>query len=66
GKATHSTVPNSLYAFLALSGGFLALLLPETRGLDLPDTLQEGEDLGETTNNSGKDITNIEVIPLKG
>ncbi|GFQ75732.1 organic cation transporter protein, partial [Trichonephila clavata] len=46
GKATHSTVPNSLYAFLALSGGLLALLLPETRGLDLPDTLQEGEDLG--------------------
>ncbi|PRD26237.1 UNVERIFIED_CONTAM: Orct [Trichonephila clavipes] len=46
GKATHPAVPNSLYAFFALTSGLLALLLPETRGLDLPDTLQEGENLG--------------------
>ncbi|GFR15265.1 organic cation transporter protein [Trichonephila clavata] len=66
GKATHSAVPNSLYAFLALTSGLLALLLPETRGLDLPDTLQEGENLGEITNGSGKDDTNVEVVPLRG
>ncbi|GFT66861.1 organic cation transporter protein [Trichonephila clavipes] len=66
GKATHPAVPNSLYAFFALTSGLLALLLPETRGLDLPDTLQEGENLGVITNGSGKDSTEAEVVPLKG
>ncbi|GIY27440.1 hypothetical protein CEXT_201112 [Caerostris extrusa] len=47
-KATHETVPNVLYAFLALSGSLVTLLLPETRGLDLPDTLQEAADMGQT------------------
>ncbi|GFT66839.1 organic cation transporter protein [Trichonephila clavipes] len=47
GKASHSSIPNSLYTFLALSSGLLALKLPETRGLDLPDTLKEGENLGK-------------------
>ncbi|GFT66870.1 hypothetical protein TNCV_996561 [Trichonephila clavipes] len=47
GKVTHSSVPNSLYMFLALTSGLLALKLPETRGLDLPDTLKEGENLGK-------------------
>ncbi|CAL1291322.1 unnamed protein product [Larinioides sclopetarius] len=46
GKSTHSTVPNILCTVLALTSGALTLLLPETRGLDLPDTLQEGEALG--------------------
>ncbi|GBN26226.1 Organic cation transporter protein [Araneus ventricosus] len=46
GKATHSTVPNVLCTVFALTSGALTLLLPETRGLDLPDTLQQGEDLG--------------------
>ncbi|GIX68703.1 hypothetical protein CEXT_580111 [Caerostris extrusa] len=39
------TVPNVLYAFLALSGSLVTLLLPETRDLDLPDTLQEAADM---------------------
>ncbi|GFQ96155.1 organic cation transporter protein [Trichonephila clavata] len=66
GKATHSAVPNSLYTFLALTSGLLALLLPETRGLDLPDTLQEGEDLGETGKNVRKNNANPETVPLTG
>ncbi|GIY89426.1 organic cation transporter protein [Caerostris extrusa] len=45
GKATHPTVPNVLYAFLALSSSLLTLLLPETKGLDLPDTLQEAAEM---------------------
>ncbi|XP_055946789.1 organic cation transporter protein-like isoform X1 [Argiope bruennichi] len=48
GKATHSIVPNMLCTVFALTSGALTLLLPETRGLDLPDTLQEGEDLGKS------------------
>ncbi|GBN26237.1 Organic cation transporter protein [Araneus ventricosus] len=39
--------PSAINAFLALTGALLALTLPETRGLELPDTLQEGEDLGQ-------------------
>ncbi|GFQ84360.1 hypothetical protein TNCT_623721, partial [Trichonephila clavata] len=58
GKATHAAVPNALYTFLALTSGLLALKLPETRDLDLPDTLQEGEDLGEASNKVKKDSTN--------
>ncbi|GFT66893.1 organic cation transporter protein [Trichonephila clavipes] len=61
GKATHAAVPTSLYAFLALTSGLWALKLPETRDLDLPDTLQEGEDLGEVSNKVKKDSTNPET-----
>ncbi|GBM66634.1 hypothetical protein AVEN_193248-1 [Araneus ventricosus] len=46
GKATHSSVPNVLYVSLALSCTLLVLFLPETRGLEMPDSLQEGEELG--------------------
>ncbi|KAF8795899.1 Organic cation transporter protein like [Argiope bruennichi] len=46
GKATHPSIPNVLYALLALSCTLLTLFLPETRGLKMPDSLQEGEDLG--------------------
>ncbi|GFU12494.1 organic cation transporter protein [Nephila pilipes] len=62
GRVTHAVVPNSLSAFLALTSGLLALLLPETRGLDLPDTLQEGEDLGKTTKGAKKDNTHLETV----
>ncbi|GFT50785.1 solute carrier family 22 member 3 [Nephila pilipes] len=62
GRATHAAVPNALSAFLALTSGLLALLLPETRGLDLPDTLQEGEDLGKITKSAKKNNTNVETV----
>ncbi|GFR05747.1 hypothetical protein TNCT_730341, partial [Trichonephila clavata] len=40
-------VPNVLYTLLALTSGLLALALPETRGVDLPNTFQESESLGK-------------------
>jgi len=40
-------IPLIIYGLLALSGGLLALLLPETLGKKLPDTIQEGEDSGK-------------------
>ncbi|GBM66639.1 Organic cation transporter protein [Araneus ventricosus] len=39
-------IPNVLYVSLALSCTLLVLFLPETRGLEMPDSLQEGEELG--------------------
>ncbi|XP_035218749.1 organic cation transporter protein-like isoform X4 [Stegodyphus dumicola] len=47
GKATHPSVPNVIYAVLAVSSGLLALLLPETKGQKMPDSLLEGEHFGE-------------------
>ncbi|KFM67684.1 Organic cation transporter protein, partial [Stegodyphus mimosarum] len=47
GKATHVSVPNIIYAILAVSSGLLALLLPETKGQKMPDSLLEGEHFGE-------------------
>ncbi|GFQ65411.1 organic cation transporter protein [Trichonephila clavata] len=46
GKATHPAVPNVLYGLLALTSGLLALLLPETRGENMPDSLEDGENFG--------------------
>ncbi|GFT10802.1 organic cation transporter protein [Nephila pilipes] len=46
GKATHPAVPNVLYGLLALTSGLLALLLPETRGMNMPDSMEDGENFG--------------------
>ncbi|GBM01695.1 Organic cation transporter protein [Araneus ventricosus] len=54
GKATHAAVPNVMYGLLALTGGLLALLLPETRGQKMPDSLEEGENFGQLSNEKGK------------
>ncbi|PRD24071.1 UNVERIFIED_CONTAM: Solute carrier family 22 member 8 [Trichonephila clavipes] len=48
GKLLHPAVPNVLYGLLALTSGLLALLLPETKGRILPDTLEEGEKIGSS------------------
>ncbi|GFU00229.1 hypothetical protein NPIL_359771, partial [Nephila pilipes] len=48
GKATHPAVPNLSYGFLALTSGLLALRLPETKDQKLPDTLEEGENFGNS------------------
>ena len=39
-------VPNSLIGLLAVAAGFVTLLLPETRGKTLPDTIEEAELFG--------------------
>lgn len=47
-KLIHPAVPNVLYGLLALTSSLLALLLPETKGRKLPDTLEEGENFGNS------------------
>ena len=41
----HSTIPSILFGSCAVVAGFMALLLPETRNLGLPDTVEEIEAL---------------------
>lgn len=52
GKATHSSVPNAIYACLAISSSLLALLLPETNNKKIADTLEEGERFGSKEDDS--------------
>ncbi|KAG8193142.1 hypothetical protein JTE90_006974 [Oedothorax gibbosus] len=47
GLYTHSSVPNVLYGILALTSGLLSLLLPETKGRNMPDSMEEGEAFGQ-------------------
>ncbi|GFT50775.1 organic cation transporter protein [Nephila pilipes] len=54
GRATYPEVPNVLYTLLALTSGLLALALPETRGRDLPNTFQESESMGRSTDKPDK------------
>ncbi|GFY55697.1 organic cation transporter protein [Trichonephila inaurata madagascariensis] len=64
GRATYPEVPNVLYTLLALTSGLFALALPETRGVDLPNTFQESESLGKSTDKVSKennDATSISV-----
>ena len=42
-------LPLIIYGALALSGGLLTLLLPETLGRKLPETIQDGENFGSKT-----------------
>uniref|UniRef100_A0A023GLG6 Putative synaptic vesicle transporter svop n=1 Tax=Amblyomma triste TaxID=251400 RepID=A0A023GLG6_AMBTT len=43
GHATHPSVPFGVYGAICITSGLTVLLLPETRGALLPDTLAEGE-----------------------
>ncbi|KAG8193139.1 hypothetical protein JTE90_006971 [Oedothorax gibbosus] len=54
GLSTHTSVPNVLYGVLALTSGSLALLVPETKGSNMPDTMEEGEAFGVSPS-SGND-----------
>ncbi|KAG8193138.1 hypothetical protein JTE90_006970 [Oedothorax gibbosus] len=42
------TRSNVLYGVLALTSGLLSLLLPETKGSNMPDTMEEGEAFGQS------------------
>ncbi|GBN90448.1 hypothetical protein AVEN_19185-1 [Araneus ventricosus] len=41
GKASHPLVPQFIFGFLAVTAGFLSLLLPETKNRSIPDTIRE-------------------------
>ena len=39
-------LPFVLFGVLAIAGGLVALILPETLGKNLPETIEEGEQFG--------------------
>ncbi|XP_037519728.1 organic cation transporter protein [Rhipicephalus sanguineus] len=43
GHATHENVPFGVYGAICISSGLSVLLLPETKGAQLPDSVMEGE-----------------------
>ncbi|XP_069136162.1 solute carrier family 22 member 13-like [Argopecten irradians] len=45
GDYTHSSVPVIAFGVLAMIGGFCTLILPETLGRKLPDTIEEAENM---------------------
>ena len=45
-------LPLIIYGTVAFTAGLLALLLPETLGQSLPETIQDGEDFGRKTSNN--------------
>lgn len=45
-KKYHSALPLVVFGGFSMIAGFLSLLLPETLGCNLPDTLSEAEDIG--------------------
>ncbi|GIY90740.1 hypothetical protein CEXT_463911 [Caerostris extrusa] len=62
GKATYPAVPNVLYCLLAVTSSLLALLLPETKGQNMPDTFLESENFeSKSTNENGTLKSSAEV-----
>jgi len=43
---TWTPLPLVIFGAMALTGGILALFLPETLGKSLPETIQDGENFG--------------------
>ena len=40
------SIPIIIYGVMSIIAGLLALLLPETKGQNLPETLEDGENFG--------------------
>ena len=40
-------LPFVLFGVLSIAGGLLVIILPETKGKNLPETIQEGEQFGK-------------------
>ncbi|GAB1603028.1 organic cation transporter protein-like, partial [Argonauta hians] len=56
-------LPVILFGVLAIAAGLLSLFLPETKGYSLPDTFEEGENIGRKINEelSGKDNAGMDL-----
>ncbi|CAM1312764.1 Uncharacterised protein g6074 [Pycnogonum litorale] len=63
GKYTHKTVPSATFGILATTSGLLILLLPETKGCSIPDTLEEAENIKRVTFKKSKTERNKDWNP---
>lgn len=45
-KTYYSFLPLTVFGSFALVAGLMSLILPETLGCDLPDTISEAEEMG--------------------
>ncbi|KAF8778842.1 Organic cation transporter protein like [Argiope bruennichi] len=61
GKASHPIVPQLIFGFLAVTAGFLSLLLPETKNCSIPDTIKEAA-LISRKKSTKNDVENIVVL----
>lgn len=44
GEATHISVALAVFGLLCVANGYLVLKLPETKGKEIPDTLEQAEE----------------------
>lgn len=44
GEATHISIALAVFGLLSILNGYLVLMLPETKGKEIPDTLEQAED----------------------
>ena len=65
GQNGNQGIPLILFGVVTLIGGLLTLLLPETLGSKLPDTIAEAEDLG-CHDNSSDNVKEEEMKTLRG
>ncbi|KAG1714395.1 Organic cation transporter protein [Nymphon striatum] len=52
GIYTHIYVPPAIYGVLSISSGLFILLLPETKGMPIPDSIEEAETITRTTSHN--------------
>ena len=65
GKYLFSELPVIVFGTMALSAGLLALMLPETLNKNLPDTIEQAEnitDQAEYSKEDGQELQEIENI----